>query len=1038
MPARDPRIPFAPDASQQAVLDLPAEASALVVGAAGSGKTSTLVELVARRVLDDALRPEQVLVLAASRHQADALRERIAERVPIVTTGPWARTAASVAFEAVAERARLEGATPPRLLSGAEHDLVIRDVLEGHLADGSGPDWPAHLDQTVRGLASFRTELRELMMRATEYDIRPAHLVELGRRHARPAWMAAGEFMAEYEQIVAQSHAGLLDPAELTVFAAHALRDGVAGERLAGIRLVIVDDVQQSSEGTVRLVRAFADAGAAVVGFGDPDLAADTFRGAGAQTVARFRATALPADASELTLTRVHRHGPTLRGVVRTLSQMIGTAGVVGQREAAAGPEDAADVAPAVVIEQPSAWTLSASIGRELRERHLLGGVPWSELAVIVRSRGDIAALERHLATAQVPTRSSAVGRPLREHAEAAALLRVVEVAVGRAPLDGITAAELLTGPFGALDSVGLRRLRLAVRAEALTAGDARPSGDLLAEALQVAGGFASIDTAVGRQGARMSRVLARVAAAHAQGGSAEELLWEAWDGSGVAESWRRSALGTGIAAEEASRALDGVVALFAAARRFAESRPSSSVTEFLDELLDAEVPADIITPQTAEDAVLITTPTGAVGFEFDTVIVTGLQDGRWPDLRVRGTLLGGPALVEVATGLDPETLDARREVLGDELRLLTVAASRARRRLVLAVVSSDDEVPSPVVAVLRRDLPTHSVPASPLTLRGAVGRMRHTLTSDHPADRRRRDDAAAALALLAEAEIPGADPRDWRGLAPVSTDAPLVELDDPENPDVRVTVSPSRLETFARSAMEWFVEANRGGSAGLAAGFGTLIHDVLEHAVTPEQQTVEAMTEALRARWGELQFESAWVGVQQERAATSAIDALAAYLAARAAAGAERLGAETEFELDEAPARLRGKIDRIERQGDDVVIIDLKTGSPKSQKQVDENPQLKAYQLAFARGQIDGIPDGVDSGGARMLYTRGTATSPYKVVDQSELSPEQLADFAAFVRDAATVMAGTRFPATPIDDPYLMAGSDIRLVHLPGEVSGD
>ena len=131
MPARDPRIPFTPDASQQAVLDLPATSSALVVGAAGSGKTSTLVELVARRVLDDGLTPAQVLVLAASRHQADALRERIAARVPIVTTGPWARTAASVAFEAVAERARIEGATPPRLLSGAEHDLVIRDVLEG-------------------------------------------------------------------------------------------------------------------------------------------------------------------------------------------------------------------------------------------------------------------------------------------------------------------------------------------------------------------------------------------------------------------------------------------------------------------------------------------------------------------------------------------------------------------------------------------------------------------------------------------------------------------------------------------------------------------------------------------------------------------------------------------------------------------------------------------------------------------------------------------------------------------------------------------
>lgn len=1051
--SRMPEIPASPplalDASQRLVVELPPGAGALVVGAAGAGKTTVLVELAARRVREGALVPSQLLVLAAGRHQADALRERMAQRIPVVTTGPWARTAASVAFEAVRERALLEGASPPRLLSGAEHDLAIRDVLEGGAELGTGPAWPAHLDETVRGLPGFRTELRELMMRATEYGITPHELVRLGERHERPAWVAAGGFMAEYGRVIAQSHEGLLDSAELAVFAERAVADGVAGERLSGVRLVLVDDVQQASEGTLRLLAAFAGRGAEVVAFGDPDLAANTFRGAGAETVGRFRELVLPAGAPELVLERVHRHGPGIRRIVRQVTEMVGTAGITGQRRAQsaapaeseqAEPEHAAaeGLEPAMLLLQPSAWTLRSAIGRELRERHVFDGVPWGELAVIVRSRSDIPALERQLATAQVPTRSSTVGRPLREHPEAAALLRLVEHAIGRRLLDAGSAAAVLLGPYGGLDPVGLRRLRLAVRSEAIAHDDHRPAGELLAEALGEPAGFATIDHAVGREAARLARVLARVGVREREGASAEELLWEAWDGSGVAEPWRRAALGTGVAAEEASRALDGVVALFAAARRFAENRPASSARDFFAELLDAEVPSDVIAPQTASDAVLVTTPSGAVGAEFDTVVVAGLQDGRWPDLRVRGSLLGAPALVEVATGVDPRHLDERRAVLGDELRLLAVALSRARRRVLLAAVSAEDEAPSPVVTMLAREVPVREVAPLPLTLRGLVARLRLALTSDGRLPewmRRERTDAPAALALLAAEGVPGADPQNWRGLAPLSTEEPLLDLTDPET---RVAVSPSKLETLARSPMEWFVASYAGGQTSLAAGFGTLVHEVLEHAVEPEQQTAEAMWAALEQRWPELEFESPWIAEQQRRAARSAVEALAAYLRMQRAEGVVLLSSEPSFELDEAPALLRGKIDRVESHDGAIVIVDLKTGKPKSQAYVDDNPQLAAYQLAYARGQIDGLPEEHRPGGARMLYTRdGGAKAPYKVLDQAVLTPEQLAEFAQTVREAAITMAGAAFPAVQIDDPYAYGG-EVRVVHLPGEVSGD
>ena len=178
---------------------------------------------------------------------------------------------------------------------------------------------------------------------------------------------------------------------------------------------------------------------------------------------------------------------------------------------------------------------------------------------------------------------------------------------------------------------------------------------------------------------------------------------------------------------------------------------------------------------------------------------------------------------------------------------------------------------------------------------------------------------------------------------------------------------------------------------------------------------------------------------MQQRRAAQAALEALAAYLATRNAAGAVRLASEKQFELDVEPARLRGTIDRIEQQGDDVIIIDLKTGRPRSQGDIDASPQLKAYQLAFSRGEIAGVPADAASGGARMLYTRSTTKgTPYKIVDQTPLSDEQRAEFTEFLRVAARTMAGTEFPATVVDDPYALAGAETRIVHLPGEVSGD
>ena len=98
----------------------------------------------------------------------------------------------------------------------------------------------------------------------------------------------------------------------------------------------------------------------------------------------------------------------------------------------------------------------------------------------------------------------------------------------------------------------------------------------------------------------------------------------------------------------------------------------------------------------------LVTTPSATIGLEFDTVVVAGLQDGVWPNLRLRGSLLAPQELVRAVLGRStPPTIDERRAIRDDELRLFALAVSRARRRLVLAAVANDDEAVEPVPHVL-------------------------------------------------------------------------------------------------------------------------------------------------------------------------------------------------------------------------------------------------------------------------------------------------------------------------------------------------
>jgi superfamily I DNA/RNA helicase len=994
-------IPPILDTSQRAVVELADDQSASVLGAPGTGKTTTIVELVADRVLGRGWSPDDLVVLTPTRASATRLRDALALRLGVATNGPLARTVNSFAFEVVGNAAREAGSVAPRLVTGGDQDVDIAGLLDGHIAEGTGPEWPEELGPEVRRLRGFRTELRDLMMRATEYGVTPDRLRELGRANDRPEWIATAGFIDEYLEVISVARPSHLDAAEFAQFAVASIGSGSAGERVERLRLVIVDDLQEATESTLAILRALVARGVAVIAFGDPDVAANAFRGGEPDALGRLATVLGSADIRPLVLDTAHRQGATLRRFTSAVTERIGTAAAGPQRRAvAAGTEDARPLASAITL---TPGRQLAAIARQLRERHLLHGVAWGDMVVIVRSGAQTANIRRALALAEVPARTSVGGVALRDDRAARALLGVVDVGMGRSALTPQLAVELLLSPFGGIDRLALRRLRLALRAEELAGGGNRSSDELLVEALAAPGRFATIDHRIGRSADRLSQTLAALRVKAEERGTIEELLWLAWDRSKLADEWRDQALSAGITAAEANTNLDGILALFTAAKRFVERRPDDDAVLFLDAVLDADVPEDTLTPQPNEQSVLVTTPPGTVGLEFDTVVVAGLQEGAWPNRRLRGSLLGAQDLIRAATRLEAATIDERKLVLDDELRIFALAVSRARSRVVFAAVANDDESASVFLSLLPAETASIDTGAQPpLSLRGLTGRLRRELTS--PARRGAdREAAASALARLSAELVPGANPKDWHGLIEPSTTDPLY-LDDQ-----RVPVSPSQLQKFEDSPLDWFIESIAGGEPSTAMGLGTILHWAME---TAESADVDSIWRAVESRWGELLFEANWMAEAEKRTARKLAAGIAEYLTDFRREGKALVGAESRFTLPIDRADVNGSIDRVERSPDGaVVIVDLKTGSPiTSQPSIDAHPQLGVYQLAYAQGVLDEFLDELGehhSGGAKLLFVKRPFRSKlYREGSQAPLSDEELEGFRARIRQAAAGMA--------------------------------
>lgn len=1013
---------FQPDAIQAQILALPVEQSAAVIGAPGTGKTTLLTELVAHRV-SQGTNPDNIVVLSPNRVAAGRLRNSLGMRLGIPTNGALARTPGSLAFALAQELALASGQTAPRMLTGSEQDSIIAELLQGHIEDGSGPSWPDPLVPEVRQRRAFRSELRDLLARSTEMGWTPERLQSEGMSRQHPEWVAASAFWNEYREVIAGFRTDSFDSSEILAIGAHALSDPAV---MPSVELVLVDDAQELTWGAVRMLKAFVARGVPVIVWGDPDITSTTFRGALPNFLGRFAVElAIPAEQSRtFVLESVYRHGRAIRQAVQKITQM-GSAEASGQRKASSVVSD--EVTLAVhVLERSSRVAETTAIARQLREKHILGSSPWSQMAVVVRTSSLVPQIARSLAVAEVPTKTLMSERSLKEHPAALDLIAAVAVAMGRMELTPNVAQDLLISPMVGLTVLDLRRLRLALRHDELAAGGVRTGEELLIAAIVQPADLLTLDFAPARKAARFAETLQLLRQEISAGNSIEELLWTTWERSGLARTWGNEALSAGLVADDANRNLDGVMALFTSAKRYVERYPDRPAAEFIAELLDADVPEDTLAPQAQADAVLVCTPSALIGTEFDVVAVAAVQENLWPNLRPRGSLLHAQDLIGDSVGVEIDFAASRQVVLDDELRMFALALSRARQSVVLTATANDDMLPSPFLrrvesAESSQENAVHEAERNglteyPLTLRGLVGSLRRALTlslrrGEAP---ERSEQLASALAKLSAADIPGAAPTEWYGMREPSTDAPLVDLSVPEN---TVSVSPSKLDTWEKNQLAWFIESVVGRTSSSAQGIGTIVHKVMEDASKDDSLPIDAdsLWAAVDERWHELSFDAEWLSEGERRRVRKMVAAVSEYLQNFNSDGKTLLATEGGFTLELGNATLRGYIDRVEQDATGhVVIVDLKTGKYEPRvKDLPEHAQLACYQLALTEGALEEVPQGARNGGAKLIYvTNGTKGKLYKAMEQKPYDESELDAIRQRIETAAADMAGNEFTA--------------------------
>lgn len=736
-----------------------------------------------------------------------------------------------------------------------------------------------------------------------------------------------------------------------------------------------------------------------IVVLGNPDEAVETFRGGDPLMLA---SAARDFDAVALTLPQVHRGSRQIAALIELAVQQVQVAGCISQRRP--NYQHLAQNSQSVCFKiAPDDTVQVGAVAAHMRSLHLEQGLAWGQMAVIVRQSSSVELIRQELRRGGVPLAPDTPALLLRSEPAAKALLdcarAALEQLLGVPVVQEEAARALLLSPLVGFSAIELRRLR-RILGESPDHLSTRVLSDTeLFDQLEAAPTLAAK--------AKVAQAINEALAKERSEGL-EGLVWGAWQASGKAQYWRQLALdieADSLLRQRADHDLDVVISLFKRLEVWSERNPSAPGQQFLDELEAQQVASDSVAALGARpQGVSVLTVAACAGRQWEFVAVLGIDDGVWPNLRLRDSLTQTGLLTDIVSqriadtvnlasltsSSDPQALaQARAQICSDEMRLLVAAMSRANSQLWLGAVNGGEQGPSSFFNYLSRQsaIPVEPIqPGGAYTLRGLVATLRRQLMLDLKHNNgTEAPQIAALLAALAQRGVPGADPRSWLGIAGASqflTELPA-QLEGQDRLGTQVAthavvalkklqaqrvnqarqrgarLSPSDVENIETCPLRWYLQRHGGSPASSSAQqIGALIHWLAqqgqEHGLSREQ-----LLDLFYRERSSLQLPGGWYGRQENQRVEKMVENLALYLANSPANMQVEVEcpvrAQVELEVDGAPLKIKisGRADRLEHTSQGIDVIDFKTGASVDSAGAQTNAQLATYRVALqARGE--------------------------------------------------------------------------------------
>jgi len=878
----------------------------LIVAGAGTGKTAVITRRIAWLIASRRAKPSEILALTFTDKAAAEMEERVDVLVPYGYTDVWISTFHAFGDRLLRDHALELGLTPDfRILTRAEQVVFFRERLF---------EFPLDYYRPLGDPTRYVEGMLALISRAKDEDITPAEYAAFADEVVRQAEAdPADRVLAEharrqreialtyqrYQELLAAE--GLVDFGDLITLALRLLREHptALAECRQRFRYILVDEFQDTNYAQFQLVRLLAAGGDEpnITVVGDDDQSIYKFRGAAISNILNF--LDVYPGARQIVLTANYRsHQAILDAAYRLIrhnnpDRLEVRTGLDKRLRGAAPPGPPPQHVHLDTVSSEADW-----VAARIAEKVERGECRYRDVAILVRSNADADPFLRALNMRAIPYRfTGSRGLYNREEIRLAlAFLRVLA-----RPGDNLSLYYLGVSPLYLIPATDLARaLSYADRKHRTLEHvfrhlDREGYADLAEE-------LAPESRAAIAKLLQDLEEMRQLMKDHATGRVLYEYLV-------TRTGYIRRLATSGIAEDEVRVA--NLARFFDLVAKYGEIAAYDRVPEFvthMDELITAGDDPAVAEAEFDQDAVNVLTVHKAKGLEFPVVFLVSCVADRFPTRNRGETIpLPDPLIKDILPGGDFH--------LQEERRLFYVGMTRAQRELYLTSARDYGGVrPRKVSRFVLEALDIPQVDVAAYTASPVEAIHRHA----PPAD------GQQALA----------------GVLP--PEAPLVvsfrQVDDYDTCPLKYKYTHILRVPLLRDHR---------------VVYGSAIHEAIREYHRRKARRQLVTLEDLR-----LHFERAWINEgfisreHEDQRLGEGREVLARFFEFQEASGHTPTFVEAPFAFQVGATRVKGRWDRVDMRGDEVVLIDFKTSDVRTQKEADrrarESLQLAIYALAY------------------------------------------------------------------------------------------